>query len=243
MFQGPRPVVADADRRSVDTDFVSMLHRRYGRWDAQDLLRVAITRLFTGRIAVVSSFGAESAAVLALVAEIDPTTPVIFLDTGKHFADTLGYRDRLQTDLGLRDIRNVGPDPADLARDDADGQLHRTEPDRCCHIRKVLPLARALAPFDAWITGRKRFQGTSRTDLAKLERDGPRIKINPLADWSSDRVAQFAAAKKLPVHPLVGEGYPSIGCAPCTSPVAAGEDARAGRWRGQEKIECGIHRV
>jgi len=227
--------------RSRQTDLLELLRRRYGAWEATDLLTVAVHHLFPGRIAVVSSFGAEAAALLALVAAVDPATPVIFLDTGKHFPETLAYRDRLAATLGLTDVRSVAPDPADLAAADPMGDLHRFAADRCCHLRKVLPLKRVLAGFDAWISGRKRFQGGARAALPTIEAADGRIKLNPLADWDAARLQRLRDRAGLPAHPLVAEGYPSIGCAPCTEPVAPGEDPRAGRWRGQDKTECGIH--
>jgi phosphoadenosine phosphosulfate reductase len=206
------------------------------------LLRCAITESFAGRIAIVSSFGADSAMLLALVADIDRDTPVLFLETGKHFAETLEYRDALVTRLGLRDVRNIRPDPVELANSDPQGELHRWIPDDCCAVRKVAPLDRALAPFAAWATGRRRHQARTRTALPFMEMVGGRIKFNPLADWSAERIEQEFRHRDLPRHPLVAEGFTSIGCAPCTRAVRPGEDPRAGRWAGQPKVECGIHR-
>jgi phosphoadenosine phosphosulfate reductase len=194
-----------------------------------------------GEAAVVSSFGAESAVLLALAAEVDRSVPVVFLETGKHFPETLRYRDRLIDVLGLTDVRSIAPAADDIAADDPDGILWASDPDRCCDIRKVRPLERALAPFDAWLTGRKRFQASTRQELAAVEWDGLHIKINPLAEWNRDDLAAYVAARDLPAHSLVAQGFPSIGCMPCTERVAEGEDARSGRWRGQGKTECGIH--
>ena len=208
-----------------------------------ELLRWLITGPLAGRIALVSSFGAESAVLLHMVSLIDPATPVIFLDTGKLFTETPAYRDALSERLGLVDVRSVAPDPDDLARHDPDGTLWSLEPDLCCHIRKTEPLDRALTGFDAWITGRKRFHGGARGALPTLEGDpgtGP-IKVNPLAPWSPERLSRYLADHDLPVHPLVQDGYRSIGCVPCTRTVAPGEDARAGRWSWLDKSECGIH--
>jgi phosphoadenosine phosphosulfate reductase len=206
------------------------------------LLRRAITESFAGRLAVVSSFGADSAMLLALVAEIDRDVPVLFLETGKHFAETLAYRDTLVRRLGLRDVRDIRPDPVELGIADPQGDLHRWIPDDCCAVRKVAPLARALAGFDAWATGRRRGQSRLRSALPFIETVEGRVKFNPLADWSSDRVVQELARRDLPRHPLVAAGYASIGCAPCTRATRPGEDARAGRWAGLAKTECGIHR-
>ncbi|WP_239002881.1 phosphoadenylyl-sulfate reductase [Rhodovastum atsumiense] len=207
-----------------------------------DLLREAIVRTHHGHIAVVSSFGAESALLLALVAGIDPGLPVLFLDTGKHFPETLAYRTQLVARLGLTDLRVVQPDAAALARIDPDGTLHRFIPDDCCALRKVAPLEHALAPFDAWISGRKRYQSAGRAVLPLREEVDGRVKLNPLAEWSAAEIAAEIRRRDLPAHPLVARGFPSIGCAPCTRAVGPGEDVRAGRWAGSGKTECGIHR-
>ena len=209
--------------------------------DAETLLRLALT-LYQGRIALVSSFGAESAVLLHMVSEIDRSTPVIFLDTGRLFAQTMLYRSELARRLGLTDVRTAKPHAWRLAQEDPDRLLSYHDPDLCCWIRKVEPLDEALAPFSAWITGRKRFQASTRATLAPFEAEGGRIKVNPLATWSTRDVSTYLELHDLPAHPLVAEGYPSIGCQPCTTRVRAGEDARAGRWRGKSKIECGIHR-
>jgi phosphoadenosine phosphosulfate reductase len=222
---------------------IGRLRRLYGHLAAQPLLRAMIAQEFRGRIAVVSSFGAESAVILALAAEIDPAIPVIFLDTGWHFAETIAYRDRLASSLGLTNLRPVTPAALDLGREDRDNQLHASDPDRCCHIRKVLPLERALAGYDAWITGRKRYHGGERSQLDVIEDIDSRIKINPLAGWTPGQIAAEFRARQLPVHPLVAQGYPSIGCLPCTSQAAANDSLRAGRWIDSEKTECGIHRA
>lgn len=198
-------------------------------------------REFGGRLALVSSFGAESAVLLKLVADSAPKTPVLFLDTGKHFVQTLAYRKKLAREFGLTDIRDIHPDQDDLAADDPRGDLWRTDTDKCCALRKVRPLDKALAGFDAWITGRKQFHGGARAHLPAFEASGRFVKINPIARWTPDDLSAYAAKEALPAHPLVEQGYPSIGCWPCTHPVAAGEDVRAGRWRGAAKTECGIH--
>ena len=230
-----------AHASSVSTGRIAALSARYANLDGAALLAPLIRREFTGRIAVVASFGAESALLLALVAEIDPNLPVVFLDTGKHFPETLAYRDRLAGELGLTDLRNVVPDGDAVGRLDPAGNLWQSAPDACCHLRKVRALARALTGFDAWISGRKRYQGTTRQDLPLIERDGRRIKVNPLANWSAERVEAAVVARDLPQHPLVEAGYLSIGCAPCTQPALPGGDARSGRWTGFAKTECGIH--
>lgn len=214
---------------------------RFGQAATRDLIAAAAEE-FAGRIALVSSFGAESAVLLDLVAQVDRSLPVVFLDTGKLFGETLRYRDALVRRLGLSDVRVIGPDPAAVAAADPQGILWTRDHDRCCHVRKVEPLARALAPFDAWISGRKRYQGGSRAQLPRVEADGPRVKINPLADWTRADLDRAFHDRDLPRHPLEEDGFLSIGCMPCTDRVAPGEDIRAGRWRNAAKTECGIHR-
>jgi phosphoadenosine phosphosulfate reductase len=210
--------------------------------DAITLLRAMIVKVFPGRVALTSSFGAEAAVLLHLVAEIDPQTPVIFLNTGKLFGETLRYRDALIERLGLMDVRTVAPDPKRVADLDADGVLWYGNPDMCCYIRKVEPLQKALDGFVATISGRKGFHGGDRVGLAKVEADEDgRFKINPLADWDKSDVDRYFVDHDLPRHPLEADGFLSIGCMPCTDRAAPGEDVRAGRWRGREKTECGIH--
>lgn len=211
--------------------------------DALEILRIAINEEFPGRIALVSSFGAESAALLHLVAQANPSTPVIFLDTGKHFAQTISYRKKIASQLGLTDVRDIKPDAAALATRDSAGDLWRHDADACCTLRKVEPLDAGLREFDAWITGRKQFHGGQRLTLPVFESSGAHIKVNPIVRWSKENVDAYARGAGLPAHPLIAQGFPSVGCWPCTHPVADGDDARAGRWRGAAKTECGIHRL
>jgi len=223
------------------------LNRTFAGQSAEAVLKASIGTLFAGRLAVVSSFGTESAVLLHLVASIDPTIPVLFVDTDKLFGETLRYRKSLVQRLKLTDARILTPDPSRLAALDPKGGLWARDTDLCCRIRKVEPLALALAGtpdiagFDAWISGRKRFQSATRFNIPLFEAEGERIKVNPLADWGPKELQAYADLHELPPHPLIAQGYPSIGCMPCTDPVAPGEDARAGRWRGQDKTECGIH--
>ncbi len=218
------------------------LNGRYRHHAATDVLRHALRDPEAGDLALVSSFGAESAVLLHLVSVIAPATPVLFVDTQMLFAETLAYQHDLAQRLGLRDLRTVRADPGAIAVADPDDRLHRRDPDACCALRKVAPLEAALAGFDGWITGRKRFQGTTRAALDFFEADAAgRIRVNPLAHWRREDIEDYMANNALPRHPLVARGFPSIGCAPCTSPVAPGEDPRAGRWRGRDKTECGIH--
>jgi phosphoadenosine phosphosulfate reductase len=221
---------------------VAALNDRFRHHGAFAVLERAMTDPEVGRIALVSSFGAESVVLLHMVAVLDRSTPVLFLDTAMLFSETLAYQADLAAGLGLTDVRIVTPDPLDLFHRDPDGLLHQQDPDACCRLRKTGPLQGALAQFDAWITGRKRFQGPARADLEFFETEGDRrIKINPLAHWGRADVLDYILNNRLPRHPLVARGFRSIGCAPCTSVVHQDEDDRAGRWRGFEKQECGIH--
>lgn len=220
---------------------VETLNRRYAGADTRDLLADVIKRDFEGSIAMVSSFGAESAVLLHLAAGVDPGIEVIFIDTGTLFGETKRYRDRLTDMLGLGNVRTVEPEPGPLVAADPRGMLFRDQPGLCCYLRKVEPLQRALEGFEAWISGRKRFQSAGRAEVPLFEVADERIKINPLARWTPDMIDSHFKIHDLPPHPLVEDGFLSIGCMPCTDRVRPGEDARAGRWRGSEKIECGIH--
>lgn len=225
------PLKELAERRNI-------LHRNS---DAQTVLKHALADVELGNVALVSSFGSEAIVLLHLVSEIDKATPVIFLETEMLFPETLDYQRDVSAQLGLTDVRVIGPDRGEVLEQDVDGILHQADTDACCDLRKTRPLARALADFDGWITGRKRYQGGQRAQLPLFERDGRKIKINPLADWSIEDVADYIKQHNLPRHPLVAKGYPSIGCMPCTTRTDGDEDPRAGRWRNSEKTECGIH--
>ncbi len=215
--------------------------RRFEGLAAADIVALGVRDIFKGRIALATSFGAESAVLLHMVAAADPATPVLFVDTGKLFGETLRLRDELVARLHLSDVRTLRADPAAVRAADPDGFLFRDDPDRCCAVRKVEPFAAALAGFDAWINGRKRHHGGTRAALGVVEQDGPRIKLNPLADWGAAEIDTYLDRYDLPRHPLVADGFVSIGCFTCTERVTPGEDPRAGRWRGTAKTECGIH--
>lgn len=231
----PRFTQADADA----------LNARFAGVDAATMLRELFAEGTLGRVAVVSSFGTESAVLLHLVAEADRTIPIVFVDTLKMFPETLEYRETLLARLGLTNNSVVTPDPAVLAAKDESGLRWSYDPDGCCDIRKVQPLARAIARFDASFTGRKAFQSATRAQLPRFEIDrsdtAGRLKINPLIDWTASQIAGYFILHDLPQHPLIAAGYPSIGCSPCTRAVAPGESPRAGRWAGWDKVECGIH--
>jgi phosphoadenosine phosphosulfate reductase len=223
-------------------DRVADLNTRYRHHGATAVLERALGDPQVGRIALVSSFGAESAVLLHLVSVIDRSTPVLFIDTQMLFTETLAYQAELAERLGLTDIRTITAQPSAVVSEDPDGTLHQVNPDACCALRKTRPLEEALSGFDAWITGRKRYQGDTRASVEFFEAEANlRIKVNPLAHWGREDLAEYMINNRLPRHPLVARGYPSIGCAPCTTPTVPGEDPRAGRWRGREKQECGIH--
>lgn len=220
---------------------VADLNDRYETMSPVQIVEDVLTRAFFGKMAVVSSFGAESAVLLHMIARVRPETPVLMIDTGKLFGETLQYRTRLQHLLGLEDVRSCGPRRADLDDLDPMGTLSASNPDACCMVRKTQVLQRAIEPFDTWLNGRKRYQSDTRSMMSIVERDGDRLKVNPLANWTAETLKVYMSEHDLPSHPLFEKGYRSIGCYPCTSRVAAGEDDRAGRWAGLDKTECGIH--
>lgn len=241
---GPEIRPEGPDRGTTLGQQVDALNLSLRHHSATDVLRAAIDHV--PNLALVSSFGAESVALLHLAAMVKRDLPVVFIDTQMLFAETLVYQIELSERLGLRDIQVIHA--ADIADQDPNGTLHQRDTDACCALRKTVPLQATLKGFDGWITGRKRFQSGTRASLPFFEVERPtdapaRIKVNPLAHWQSSDVADYIAENRLPRHPLVAKGYPSIGCAPCTSAVKPGEDPRAGRWRNQQKEECGIHFV
>lgn len=225
---------------SESIDRAAEFNARLEHATPQQVIRAALDQ-FSGRIAILSSFGSESAVLLHMVAGIDRHVPVLFLDTGMLFLETLAYRDELAERLGLTDIRVFEPEPADIRAQDPDGMLWSENPGACCGLRKVVPLERALSGFHASFNGRKRFHGESRALIEVAEADGPRVKVNPLANMAFDDLKTYFERNDLPRHPLQSLGFSSIGCMPCTSRTRAGEGVRAGRWRGTGKTECGIH--
>lgn len=217
------------------------LNKDYGDLPSLELLDVMINKVFKGKIALVSSFGTEAALLLSLVSQVNKATPVIFLDTLKHFPETLEYRDELIAKLGLTDVRIIKPEPSAIKAADPNEDLAKRNPDACCYLRKVVPLEEALHDFDAWINGRKRIHGGMRTALPTLEHDDRRIKVNAIADWTQDMIDEEWKKQGLPEHPMVQWGYTSVGCMPCTSLPKPGEGKRSGRWAEFDKQECGIH--
>lgn len=235
------PPAPSPARIAVSDAKVRAFSHKYGHLSAPKLIAAMIDVEFKGSIALVSSFGTEAAVLLHMVSEIDRNLPVLFLDTQKLFGETLRYRDQLVGQLRLTNVQTIRPDPERVKDLDPNGMLFSRRANLCCQIRKVEPLAKALHGYDAWITGRKRYQGRRRAVLPVIEAAEGRVKINPLAGWSKDLLDEYFAEHGLPHHPLESEGFLSIGCMPCTDRVAPGEDMRAGRWRGQDKDECGIH--
>ena len=241
MFDQPQPLAAPQAEPQPLAQRVAALSAAYQGRHGEALLRPLITREFPGRIALVSSFGTESAVLLQMAAAIDPALPILFIDTGKLFGETLRYRDELVALLGLKDLRTVQPTAVRIAECDPDAMLWQTAPDACCFTRKVEPLAQALKGFDAWITGRKRYQGGARATLPAIESDAGFVKINPLAGMNFAEIEAAFETHHLPRHPLEAEGFLSVGCYTCSARVAAGGDRRSGRWQGTDKNECGIH--
>jgi phosphoadenosine phosphosulfate reductase len=231
------------ERTTGDLPTAQELDRALRSASPAEIIAAALRVVGREHLAVVSSFGTESAALLKVMADVDPAIPVVFLDTGWLFEETLAYRDTLIEKLGLRDVRSIQPLAETLSREDPERELWFSDPDACCRIRKVEPLQRALAPFSGWINGRKRFQGGLRAEIPVVEADGARLKFNPFANVSREAIEAIFAEAKLPPHPLAASGYLSVGCMPCTSRTSPDEDARAGRWRGRAKTECGIHTV
>ncbi|WP_412553879.1 phosphoadenylyl-sulfate reductase [Shimia sp. MIT1388] len=224
---------------------VNVLNERYRHHSATSVMEAALKDPQAGKLALVSSFGAESVVLLHMAAVVDRSIPVIFVDTEMLFTETLVYQQEVAERLHLDNVEIIRASDATLAAEDPDGTLHQFDTDACCSLRKTRPLQKALRGYDGWITGRKRFQSGTRAalDFFEVEDFTGRIKVNPLAHWAPEDVRAYMEENRLPRHPLVAQGYPSIGCAPCTSPVAEGEDPRSGRWRGQDKDECGIHFV
>jgi phosphoadenosine phosphosulfate reductase len=235
-----RQVPASATR-SVRGDDLTLLNARYRASDAMEVLRDAINHTWKGKIAVLSSFGAEAAITLHMISRIDPATPVLFLDTGRHFAQTEQYQRQLTQKLGLTGVRLLQPNAAEAAELDPDGMLWSRDADACCALRKVRPLDHVLGDYEALITGRKQVHGGTRISLPVVERINSRIRINPLAAWSKHEIDSYFEQYELPQHPLTDMGYTSVGCWTCTAPASDDHAVRSGRWLGQDKTECGIH--
>jgi phosphoadenosine phosphosulfate reductase len=227
------PLKELAERRVI-------LHRKS---DPQTIVKHALDDLQIGKVAMVSSFGAESIVLLHMISQVAADTPILFIDTEMLFPETLQYQKDVAALLGLTNVQVIKPSREKLLEQDVDGILHTIDPDACCDLRKTQPLDNALEGYDGWISGRKRFHNGQRASLPVYEKSGRKIKINPLAGWDAAQLSDYMETHNLPKHPLVSRGFSSVGCAPCTTKTKPGEDPRAGRWRGQEKSECGIHIV
>ena len=214
---------------------------QFSKLNAFNLLKIMIKKIFLKKIVVTSSFGAESIVILHLVSRIDKNIAIIFLNTGKLFPETLEYLNKVKKILNLKNIKVQKPSLKDLRINDPKGLLHKSNPELCCKLRKVVPLEHAIAPYKGWINGRKRFHGLERSNIKKIEKLNSIIKINPLADWNFKKITNYIKKYKLPEHPLVEKGYKSIGCVPCTSKIAEDDSHRSGRWKNLKKNECGIH--
>jgi phosphoadenosine phosphosulfate reductase len=212
----------------------------YAGLEGRELIRAAIKN-HPGKVALLSSFGAESSVLLHMVSEIDPSLPVIFLDTEKLFPETLTYRDKLVEEFGLTNLIDIHPDAEDIQRVDPDGVLHRFDKDLCCHFRKTVPMQKAFAPYDIIISGRKRFHGAVRSNLEFVSVQDGKVKLEPLAASSALDLHNYMVTHHLPSHPLKLQGFRSIGCMPCTAQGGTDDNPRAGRWAGTDKTECGIH--
>lgn len=229
-------------RQSGPDTLAEALNAQWGEASAEAILAAALDPALGRKTMAISSFGAESAVLLHLISQVKPDLPVLFLETGQHFFQTLSYRRHLTERLGLSHVVDVRPDPSQLKARDPRSDLYKAAPDACCGLRKVEPLAKAAAAFDSRITGRKRYQNDGRSGLKAFEVNEGQLVVNPLAHWSASDIEDWLKRHNLPRHPLVEQGYPSIGCWPCTQSVQPQDHARAGRWAGQEKTECGIHR-
>ncbi|MCP4411237.1 MAG: phosphoadenylyl-sulfate reductase [Gammaproteobacteria bacterium] len=227
--------------RIIHDGTIDFLNARYTGIATEQLMEQVLNDKGLGKTAMVTSFGTESAVLLHMVAKYSPDTPVLFIDTGKLFPETLEYQKQLVEDLKLTNVIILRSEQTAIVSSDPEGTLWKIDISSCCGLRKVAPLQNALAGYDNWISGRKSYQSEQRSALKIFERSGNQIKINPLADWSHAELAAYIKQHNLPVHPLVSQGYSSVGCAPCTIPVCPGEDIRSGRWSGQNKTECGIH--
>jgi phosphoadenosine phosphosulfate reductase len=223
-----------------DENQLNSIVENYAGLEGRQLI-AAVVKNHPGRVALLSSFGAESSVLLHMISEIAPDLPVLFLDTEKLFPETLAYRDHLVRELGLRNLQNIHPDAEDIQRVDPDGVLNTFDKDLCCHFRKTVPMQKAFAAYDVIISGRKRFHGAARSDLQYISVQDGRIKLEPLASFSALDLSNYMITHHLPSHPLKLQGYRSIGCVPCTTVGGTDDDPRAGRWAGTEKTECGIH--
>jgi phosphoadenosine phosphosulfate reductase len=227
-------------------------HSNYNHLEAEKLIEAANKFFSDGSLVSFSSFGSYSSLMLDMVAKVNNNLPILFLETGKHFPETLEFVEQVKTSLNLKNIVALTPDEKILKNVDPEGDLWKVHVDRCCWIRKVEPLDRYIEANNivSVITGRRAYQTKEREKMELVEMDDKgKIRLNPVAFWSKDKIKEEFAKRNLIQHPLVAKGYPSIGCAPCTRAVNPGEDERSGRWahvadyqpNSLQKTECGIH--
>jgi len=230
---------------------LTKLNQEFELKKPEEIIAWAI-REFPGKIAASSSFGPESGVLLHMISRIDPAVPILFLETGYHFPETLQYKKDLAEFLGLKNVINLKADPKRKAEVVAqyEGVPYEKNPDLCCHINKVEPLDRALKDYDAWMSGIRRNQTDFRKSVRTVEeykRKGEETpplhlyKISPISNFTSREMWWYLKEHQIPKHPLYDKGYLSVGCWPCTRPVQPGDDERSGRWAGKAKTECGIH--
>ncbi|MDV6012076.1 phosphoadenylyl-sulfate reductase [Haloechinothrix sp. LS1_15] len=207
---------------------------------AEQALRWAVDR-FGDRLIVASNM--QDAVLIDLAAKIKPDVDVLFLETGYHFAETIGTRDAVATIYPEIRVVNATAEQSVAEQEAEHGLLYQTQPDKCCHLRKVVPLQRTLARYDAWVTGVRRVEAPTRahTPIVQWDDRNGLVKINPIAAWSDEEFRAYITEHGILENPLVSAGYPSIGCQPCTAKVAPGDDPRSGRWAGSAKTECGLH--
>ena len=221
-----------------DKELAEQVGRDFDGAPAEGVLEWALDR-FARRIVITCSMA--DAVLVHMASRLRPGVPVVFLDTGYHFAETIGTADAIESTYPIRLIR-VQPRLSVAEQDARFGpRLHERDPDRCCAMRKVTPLIEALAPYDAWVSGIRRGETATRADAEVVQYDERRgkVKINPIATWTDEDVERYIAKHNVLVNPLLAEGYDSVGCAPCTLPALAG--TRSGRWAGTSKTECGLH--
>jgi phosphoadenosine phosphosulfate reductase len=220
----------------IDRGEIATAAARLDDAPAEDVLAWAVGR-FPGRVALTVSFGGPGVVLAHMLAEVDPSVPVVFIDTGFLFPETLAFKTQVVERYGLT-VVTIGPDTDP-------GPLYMTDPDACCTARKVLPMERVLPAYDAWVSAIRRDQSVTRTAVRTVEyhesHGHPVVKVQPLAAWTRNDVWKYITDHGVPHHPLLDQGYTSIGCWPCTRPTVSGEEERAGRWSGTPKRECGLH--
>ena len=216
------------------------LNRLYKNSSPEKILSFSIDK-FESKIVYVCSFGTESAIILSMISKINKNFPILLINTNFLFPETLEYKEKLLDNLGLHNCIEVTPEKESLKIYDPENNLWKTNVDKCCEIRKVIPLQKELEKFDSWISGRKSYHLDSRENLNPFEQANGKIIINPLVSMTKNQVEEYFNKNSLPKHPLFSEGYLSIGCINCTSKTTNFDNVRSGRWKNNSKTECGIH--